>query len=539
MKGVEATLKNDDYCIINGEKVYIGTTSQSISQLVKEHGINIDQPCAGNGVCGKCKVQVRGPSLPPTEQDLKLLSEKELKLGIRLACQTIVLPHMVIEVENSFQKVQVLEGTDETFDNDKTIYSMNDELHHAIAIDIGTTTIVVYLVCTSNGKIINVESSLNPQVAYGADVISRINFIAESEPNLKLLQKKLVEELDCMIARLLAHYQGLCIDSIVVSGNSTMEHIFAGISPVSIGKAPFAPAFYVPPILNASDVGLHISNNPQLKLMPNISGFVGGDIVSGLVYSKIIESSELSLFIDIGTNNEMALGQKDKLLCCSAAAGPALEGANISKGMRAAPGAIEKVWLDAGNNVCIKTIDNIPSVGICGSGLIDIIALLINNKIIKSNGTFEDSSNLLPCFAQSITGEKRKRCFVLDKKNDISITQKDIKEFQLAKGAIQTGIELMMAEYGTSIDEIDRIFLAGAFGNYIDIRNGIKAGILPNVSPEKFITLGNSSGLGACSFACDKSLWNKANEVRSKTLHLELSLHENFQETFVRNLLFA
>ena len=512
----------------------------TIASVAGRNGIFIDQPCAGKGDCGKCRVLVEKNAPCPTDKEKRLLSEQELISGIRLACQAAAVGGMEVKVVDKIpQKVQILDSVDRANFNEE--YTGQSDL--AVAIDIGTTTLVAYLIDKLTGNVIATVSSMNPQAVFGADVISRISSIEEDPSNLPKMQHSLVSEINSMMAKLLTKDRSIyChVNTFVAVGNSTMEHIFAGISPACIGRAPFAPAFYEAPKLYASDVGIDLKNTVALKLLPNISGFVGGDIVSGIVYSGMAKSKQLSLLIDIGTNNEMVLGNSEHMLCCSAAAGPALEGAKISCGMRAASGAIEKAWRENGD-IKVKTIYDAPVEGICGSGLVDVIAFMIDEGIIRPNGKFANIEDIdAPALAKRLTGVRAaERLFVLAEKKGrfIGMTQKDIREFQLAKAAIKTGIELMLAESDFSIDDIDNIYLAGAFGSYMDISNAIKTGLLPNVPLSKITPIGNSSGLGACRFAVADGLWTLADYVRKNTAHMELATHKDFQSKFIKNLEF-
>ena len=517
--------------------------NETIASLAQKCGVNIDQPCGGTGSCGKCRIMIEGPVADPTDKDKAVFSEEELNKGYRLACITQALPGMKVTLLDENEKsAKILEGINVLQDDSPA--DLSSEL--GIAVDIGTTTVVAYLVDLKGG-LLAVTSSINPQVAFGADVISRISYCERESDNLNKMQISIINQINKMIDEVVrsAGVNKSQIKEIVVAGNTTMEHIFAGCSPTSIGRAPFLPLFYSGPELIASDLGLSLKSDVKVRLLPNISGFIGGDIVAGIVYSKMTEKKELSLLLDIGTNNEMVLGNKDFLYCTSAAAGPALEGAKITQGMRAANGAIDSVAI-SGNDLTVTVIGNIPAKGICGSGLVDAVAEMLKSGVITKSGKFNKPENLDNSkLATRLRGTKASEMtFTLfekteeDNEYNVSLRQKDVREVQLAKGAIATGIELLLKETGHSINDIDNIYIAGAFGNYLNFEKAIKIGILPEIQREKIYALGNSAGLGACSFLSEENLWEKAKVVMEKAKLLELPTHKDFQDAFVRNLSF-
>lgn len=518
---------------------------ETISALARRSGVYIDSPCGDNGLCGKCGVQIMGIDAPePTGRERAVFSEGELKLGFRLSCMHEAKAGMQIIVPDSdLGSAQILGSAEES----SSTSDRDSSGPLGIAIDIGTTTIVMYLVNKKHRATIAVSSAVNPQVSFGADVIARISYAAESPEALNTLQRCIVDRLNIMIADVLekGHASRDNIDSMVVAGNTTMEHIFAGVSPASIGMAPFSPQFHCSLSFKPSELGIELNESAVIRLLPNISGFVGGDIVSGIIYSEITKSDAISLLVDIGTNNEMLIGNKDFIVCCSAAAGPAFEGAKISSGMRAASGAIDCVALENGD-LKISTIGNAAPRGVCGSGLVDAVSLLVSSGVLEPSGKFAEAETIpTPALAKRLkAAEGRRRASVsfrlnsLQESEEVSLTQKDIREVQLAKGAIATGVELMREEIGRTLADVDRVFLAGAFGNYINIKNAKRLGILPAVEDEKIIPIGNSSGLGACKIMYNDNLWDEAEEILKMSRHIELATHPHFQDKFIKNLSF-
>ena len=517
---------------------------ETVGELLLRQGIYIDQPCGGTGLCGKCKVILSGTVPEPTSKEKKIFSEEELASGFRLACQTKAFGGMKITIPaQDSQSIKVLD----TFENsNNTGIACRSDNGSGIAVDIGTTTIVAYLVDLCTGMTLAAASAINPQTSFGADVISRISYIGDDPHKLSELQKAVTKQINSIIKEVFSKTgrKPSEKDSIAVAGNTTMEHIFAGISPESIGKSPFKPQFYDSLEFEASELGIEAEKEVKVKLLPNIHGFVGGDIVSGIIYTGMHRSDELSLLVDIGTNNEMVLGNKDFMLCCSAAAGPALEGAKIKMGMRAAPGAIDSVKIN-GSGIKITTINDMPPVGICGSGLVDAVSELLKAGVITQSGRFAEKEKLEESLSERYKGEKGKDLsFILAKEGqygnnpEVGITQKDIREIQLAKGAIAAGAQILLDAAGKKLEEIKNVYLAGAFGNYIDIENAVRITILPDVPRERIKPVGNSAGAGACLMLNAPSLWESAADIIKRAEHIELANHKDFQEIFVGSMTF-
>ncbi len=517
---------------------------ETVGELLLRQGIYIDQPCGGTGLCGKCRVILSGTIPEPTSKEKKIFSEEELSSGFRLACQAKASGGMEVTIPaQDSQSIKVLD----TFENSNNTYTASHgDDGSGIAVDIGTTTIVVYLVNLGTGMTLAATSAINPQTSFGADVISRISYIGDDPDKLSQLQRAVTKRINSLIKEVFSKTgrKPSAKDSMAVAGNTTMEHIFAGVSPESIGRSPFEPQFYDSLELEASELGINAEKGVKVKLLPNIYGFVGGDIVSGIIYTGMHKSKELSLLVDIGTNNEMVLGNNDFMLCCSAAAGPALEGAKIKMGMRAAPGAIDSVKKN-GRGISITTIGDMPPVGICGSGLVDAISELLKAGVITESGRFADEEELEEHLSSRFKGKKGKDfSFILAAEGEygsnpeVGITQKDIREIQLAKGAIAAGAQILLDVAGKKLDDIKSVYLAGAFGNYIDIENAVRISILPDVPRERIHPVGNSAGAGVCLMLKDPSLWDTAADIIKRAEHIELASHKDFQEIFIGNMSF-
>ena len=517
---------------------------ETVGELLLRKGIYIDQPCGGTGLCGKCRVILSGAIPEPTSKEKKIFSEEELSRGFRLACQTKASGGIKVTIPaQDVQNIKVLD----TFENGThTATPCRGGNGSGIAIDIGTTTIVAYLVDLGTGMTLAASSAINPQTSFGADVISRISYIGDDPDKLSELQRAVTKQINSLIKEVFSKTgrKSSAKDSIAVAGNTTMEHIFAGISPESIGRSPFQPQFYDSLEFESSELGIITEKGVKVKLLPNIHGFVGGDIVSGIIYTGMHKSEELSLLVDIGTNNEMVLGNSDFMLCCSAAAGPALEGAKIKMGMRAAPGAIDSVKIN-GFGINITTINDRQPIGICGSGLVDAISELLKAGVITESGRFADKEEQEEHLSSRFKGNKCKDLsFILAAEGEygnnleVGITQKDIREIQLAKGAIAAGVQILLDVAGKKLDDIKNVYLAGAFGNYIDIENAVRISILPDVARERIHSVGNSAGAGACLILKDPSLWDTAAHIIKRAEHIELASHKDFQEIFIGNMSF-
>ncbi len=417
-----------------------------------------------------------------------------------------------------------------------------------LAFDIGTTTVVGTLLNLNTGQDLAVASRLNPQVVYGDDVISRISFAAEDDSNLDQLHYRIIETVNEMIGELVkkAGTSQHNIYKMVVAGNTGMQHLFCRIDPASLGSIPFTPVIREPLTLKAKKVGVEISDDGIVYVFPCIGGFVGGDTVSVILTTGMNRSSEIKLAIDIGTNGEIVLGNRERLICASTAAGPAFEGARISQGMRASPGAIEKVVID--EDVRVDAIGNVPPSGLCGSGLIDAVAQLLNAGIIDSRGRILAKADLkgkIPSpLLDRIVERKGSNDFRLFNGNHdrggnhVFITQRDVRELQLAKAAISAGVKLLKDELGISNSDIQEILLAGAFGNFIRRSNAKRIGLIPDLPSEKIKFIGNAACSGAKLALLSRNLEKEAEAISSSVEHVELSRHRDFQNEFAEAMLF-
>ena len=407
-----------------------------------------------------------------------------------------------------------------------------------LAIDIGTSKIVGYVVDLTIGKTIGVGSIENPQVMYGEDIISRITFAVAGDGKLEALQKLVVEGINDVIHRVCAeaNVNPNDIYEATVVGNTAMHHLFLAIQPKHLALSPYTPAMRGPMNIHTKELNIKMNPNGIVHVLPVIAGFVGADAVADVLASGIYDSEELSLLIDIGTNTEVFIGNAVDILSCSCASGPAFEGAHIKQGMKAATGAIERVRIDSDSyEVEYETIDGAKPVGLCGSAMVDIIAELLKCGIINRQGRFErnvisprlrilndDVEFILARSEETVTGK------------DVTITQKDIREIQLAKAAIFTGCSILMRRKNVRREDLDRVFIAGAFGSYINPENAKFIGLVPDVPTEKIRFVGNTAISGAKMALISREARETAEMLSKKVRYLELATDPDFNQEFLK-----
>lgn len=412
---------------------------------------------------------------------------------------------------------------------------------YGMAFDIGTTTVAVYTLDLINGRELAVRSFENPQSKFGADVISRIKHVHEqSEKGLADLRAVLIDKLNWAVLEI-CNKNGIELADIVKStfvGNPTMLHLLAGIDPTNIDHSPYIPVFKSLTHLSAKDLELKINPLGKSYLLPQVSGYVGADITAGIFYTKLHESDSLKLLIDVGTNGEIVLGNRDRVMAASTAAGPAFEGAGIKQGMSAHPGAINRVRIED-NKVEIEVIGNASPKGICGCGLVDVVGQLLKAGLLTKEGKFKTDSDS-PLTRDRLKNIDGKFSFNLTtRKKPVWLTQKDIRKLQLAKGAIRAGVEILLEEIGLSAKEIEEVYLAGAFGNYLEAENVLRLGLLPpQIGEEKVVSAGNTAGQGAKLCLLNMDNMKELEELSEKVEYEELSYREDFSDKFMKAMRF-
>lgn len=502
---VESDTANIKVIAASGGEMDVTTRAgANLLDVLRVNDVSIAANCGGRGTCGKCVVQIGGAD--------------------RLACRTEVADGMLVKVASAEDSFVILEDYASGERSSDAIENLDDL---SVAVDIGTTTVVLQLIDSKSGRAASTRSFLNPQRQYGEDVISRIQYA--NEGGLASLR-------DAIRSSLLGSVKSLCADAgvepgrlrhICIAGNTTMMYLLLGYACDSLGVFPFEPAFprherYTPDeIFGTGDI-----RECPVYLLPWVSAYVGGDIAAGYLDCRAREG-ETAFLIDMGTNGEMMLWHKDRVFCCSTAAGPAFEGGGITYGTGSIPGAISKIDLADGSYVC-ETIGGAAPVGICGSGVLDAAACLLRAGIVDETGRMDDQY-----FDDGVVIAAR------ENKKPILFTQKDVRELQLAKSAIRAGIEILMSEAGLSVSELDSVYLAGGFGQKLRIESAVEVGILTEAMAQKVRSAGNTS-LGGCVRVCrDLTLLGDAAELTKKTKEMPLSTHPDFQDLFMDNMAFG
>lgn len=556
--------------------------------LVYEHGYHA--PCGGNGTCHNCKVKLIG-NIPYHEKEKAILSEEEIKENIHFACmlevkedlivmlkgtqhmaaqdiyeERDVINPMVRRMELSVTELKKLAipdyacalqkkiGTHKVnlevikklpyfmqgdIDKFTAIYDDHEvlELTHkpldgyGIAIDIGTTTVVSYLYNLKTGKYQDVLSDINHQRNFGFDVISRIKY-AHEESGLNTLCKTITSQLKTMIESLISKnkLEKEQLDEVIIVGNTVMLHLLIGSNPKDIGVAPFTSVFTDPIYTDLKELGIKINNHCKVSILPSISSYVGADVVSGMLIANMHQEEQTILLVDIGTNGEIALLSEGEIACCATAAGPAFEGANITYGVGGISGAINHIDIKK-EQLSYTTIHNQKPIGLCGSGLIDGIAYMLNKGYIDETGYLE-GDDLVDIGEAALEIAKKEDAAA------IYITQKDIREIQLAKGSIRAGIDTMLDNRGIKVEDVDKIYIAGGFGSFMNKESAVRIGLLPKGAERKIESIGNSAGKGAIKVLLNKDYLKEIMNIKDKCHYVELSNSVKFMDYYMQSMSF-
>lgn len=471
------------------------TTIMQAAQMLE---IPLDAPCGGRGKCNKCIVKVEDAE--GTRQVKACQTKVDRDMSVYLICQEA-------------KSARILS---QGLDRDIQINPYEGEEGYLAAFDIGTTSVVGYLLKGDTGEELSAASMLNPQSQFGADVISRCNYVLTNHTTQ--LADVIRETLNTLLEQL-AEKVGITVEEIMqisVVGNTCMHHLFMGIDPHSIVVAPYKPAQKASMTVKASDCDLHIHPDGILRVLPNIDGFVGADTVGCILACQMDQREKMTLMIDIGTNGEIVLGNKNRLICTSTAAGPAFEGAKITCGMRGADGAIDHVY--NGDEITYSVIGDKEPIGICGSGLMDAVRVLLERDEIMETGRIENDGK--PLYISK----------------DVYLTQQDIREVQLAKGAMAAGMRILCKEMGIQVDDIEEILIAGAFGNYMNPDSACYIGLLPRQLRARISNIGNAAGVGAKVAILDHKEFEKADRLVEHVEFVELAASMEFQEIFVEEM---
>ncbi|AOY77496.1 ASKHA domain-containing protein [Clostridium formicaceticum] len=591
--------------IKNRNKAIEYMPDKDLLQLLLENEVFVDNPCNGKGSCGKCKIRFLEGKLPAiSETEEKFLKQEEIHAGVRLSCLVIPQEDITIEILQKERKHEILTKGylpefhfhpaihKEVFQIEKPTLEKQDSFEDAlcaalgiqkldwrllqqheitygkvtgvfhgedligiesgdttdslygIAIDIGTTTVVAALIDIKTGEELAIASMINPQKQFGLDVLTRITYELENPKDAKeKLQHVIVKGINEMIEDLCSQSQidRSSIYEIVIAANCTMMHFLLGIDATSIGKSPYAPVFVKSKNILARDIGVKAAQGARLYCLPSVSSYIGADIVAGAYVCQLHRAKENILFIDIGTNGEIVLSNHGKLLSCSCAAGPALEGMNIICGMRAAEGAIEDVKISK-KGIELKVIGSEEPAGICGSGILAAVKELLRIGLVKKDGAFIKKEKLEESDYRygMLQVDGKKRTFILkDGAEELFITQGDVRQVQLAKGAILSGFYALLNQANIAMQQLDKVMIAGQFGAHLPAESLVGTGILPEEVKEKIVYVGNSSKTGAYMALMSVEVRKEIEALANKMDYMELGASEGYERLFTRCLLFS
>ncbi|MBI5745956.1 MAG: DUF4445 domain-containing protein [Nitrospirae bacterium] len=519
-----------------GKKIAVTSSLGYLEDLLKKEGFSPDP------ITKSININVPPPSLDDNISDLDRIKRELDRIGID--GEGMIFPFSLVKGLGSALR-QDWSLTMTLLDYKGRVGAIDIRPGHrskrrfGVAVDIGTTSIVVYLVDMVSGKVIGTSSSYNAQVKCGDDVISRIVY-TEREGGLEHINSLVIDNINGLIGQVTRDHQvePSDIELMITSGNTTMTHLFFAVDPKYIREEPYIPTANLFPHVRAGDLGIKINEDAVVYAVPGVASYVGGDITSGILASGLYKSSELSLFIDIGTNGEIVLGNEDWLMTTACSAGPCFEGGGVRNGMRATEGAIEEVIIDPDNyDVKLGVIGNTRPIGICGSGMIDAVAEMFLTGVIDQRGKIQRDIN-----SNRILEKEDGLEFVLAWGNEsgtgkeIALTEPDLDNIIRAKGAIYAGFSILLKEAGIDFSAIEKIMIAGGFGKYINVKRAIMIGLLPDLPPEKFVFLGNTSIAGAYLALTSREMLSRAEEIAKKMTYIELSVSRSFMDEYVSAL---
>jgi uncharacterized 2Fe-2S/4Fe-4S cluster protein (DUF4445 family) len=518
----------------------------SLLDAVRSAGLALDSECGGRGTCGECRVRFVQGTPRPTVEDAALLSQEELDEGWRLACQTflaadcrIALPQRVAHARR--RKIRIL--TDAA---GLPITGRPTLSGYGIAVDVGTTTVVCYLMDLARALQIGVASFANPQSAFGPDVISRITYAHRGPAELRELQRRLVSHLEKNFAAL-CKGAGIAPDSVsrvTAVGNMTMMHLLRGVDPWPLGVAPYEPVFLELPPFPARELGFKRFGGAEMHILPGVGGHVGSDVVAGVMGLDLTRRPGISLYMDLGTNGEVVLCSRKALAGASCAAGPAFEGVHIHSGMSAYPGAIERVDEEDGR-LQLDTIGDADALGLCGSGLVDAVALLLRRGLLLPSGRLvapqQVPGDVPEDLRRRVAEDAMGRCFLLSRdgsRGDVVVTQRDIREVQLAKAPVRATIDLLLAGAHLKPEAIDDVFVAGGFGSAVRSESLLALGVVPEEVRGRIHAVGNTAGFGAKLALVYPERLEEAHRLARQIRHVELVRREDFRQAFAAHIPF-
>ena len=518
----------------SGEKRIPFTPPVLLSRVLSDNGVPLDMPCGGRQRCLKCKIQVRGALSPLSQREQELLTPADLADGFRYACMAQLLGDAearLPEPRPASDRI-VTDGDLPPIRLDPWGSGLG------VAVDIGTTTVAAYLYDLKTGALLATQSEKNPQAVFGADVISRL------EKSLAGQRDALAHSIRECIARLAT---ALCrdasldleqVDCVVLTGNTAMLYLLCARDPSSITAAPFQQDCFFGFFLTPQELALPFASHCRVYLPHCLSAYVGADITTALMAAEFykdgqVQADQPRLLVDIGTNGEMSLAAGGRMLCCSTAAGPAFEGAGIHQGMMAKTGAIHKVTWENGRILC-QVLGNTAAMGICGSGLVDAIAVLRRAGVIDETGVINEEDHPFTACVTEVDGQPAFRL----PDTQVVLTQKDIRAVQLAKSAICAGMITLMEEAGMGPEQVSELVIAGGFGSKIDVVSAEAIGLIPSGFAAKAKAIGNAAGAGAAMVLLSNAVREDTQRMGQVTRTVELSTHPTFMDAYVDGMMF-
>lgn len=567
-------------CFNGSEPPLPASPGETLLSCIRRSGLSVESTCDGRGVCGRCRVIARGELSPPDDVEKKHLAG--LADDLRLACRAKVLGNVFVTLNETWTELRSALGpryrdvgldsfvkrvalpakvrsphpyaetlpyrvTDPRVFNKIAEWDADNNEASGVtasgklldirfdrkallgaAIDVGTTSLALYLFDLESGELLGAGSALNPQTAYGGDVITRIGYCRKNLDGLSVLRSVLIEKLESMLDEALGWDRSRDqVYLVVAAGNTTMLHILAGVDPLPLSLAPFRPGFLKTLVVEGERFGFSMAPGGRLVLLPGAAAYVGADIVGGLTAVDYRSCPACTLFIDIGTNGEIVLiDGPDRLLATSCALGPALEGMNISCGCRAVPGAIDSIEPGEDLSPVFTTINGLPPIGICGSGLVDLVAALVSSGVITSSGAFDHG-------AAPAGRLKEDRYHLTD---DVYLSQRDIRQVQMAKSAVLSGILTLLGEAGRSVADLERIIVAGSFGYHLKPEKLKCIGLLPPEYTGQIVSVGNSSLSGAALAVLNHNILEDMEHLASGIQVLDLGSRPDFSKRFLSHL---
>ncbi|MGO9378757.1 MAG: ASKHA domain-containing protein [Dissulfurispiraceae bacterium] len=518
--------------LVIGDKIAVSKTKNLVSYL-KSYDVEL------NPFVKTISLELHPPTITDNISDLerlrRALAERGLDLmGFRHGFVTSM--GKILREANWNVELAYIEDRDDGREAISIYSSANAETHYGLAIDIGTTTVVVYLADLKTGEVIDIGSTYNSQIKFGDDVITRIVHATEGG-GLDKLREAVVTDINTIINSMIEKHaiDPNMINAASIAGNTTMDHIFWGLDPGSIREEPYIPELNNFPLWRASTAGLSMNEQGRVYTVPCIASYVGGDIVAGVLASKMTRNKDLALFMDIGTNGEIAIGNNEWIMTAACSAGPCFEGSGIRCGMRATPGAIESVVIDPSTlEPSIRVIGGGSPLGICGSGMIDAVSEMLLAGIIDQKGKFLEGKS----YRIRRGDDGLEYVMHSDKKlkKDIILTEVDIENLLRAKAAVYSGIATLITEAGLTMEAIEKVYVAGGFGNYLNIEKAILLGMIPDIPEERYTFMGNTSITGAYLCLMSEELKREADEIASMMTYVELSVSRMFMDEYVSAL---